>query len=45
MAATTTASGDRIDRVELHEFKYDVANIGLDASGNRSVARGATTDC
>ncbi|MCM0019886.1 MAG: hypothetical protein NBV67_07820 [Tagaea sp.] len=44
MAATTTASGDRIDRVELHEFKYDVANIGLDASGNRSVARGATTE-
>lgn len=44
MALTTTAKGDRIDQVELQEFKYSIENIGTDASGNRCVARGATTE-
>jgi L-alanine-DL-glutamate epimerase-like enolase superfamily enzyme len=44
MASTTTGAGDRIDQVDLHEFKYSIDNIGLDASGNRAVARGAVTE-
>jgi len=33
-----------ITRVELHEFVYSVANLGVDASGNRCPARGINTE-
>lgn len=32
--------GNRIARVEIHEFTYEVEGLGLDASGNRCVMRG-----
>lgn len=33
--------GSRIARVELHEFSYSVEGLGIDASGNRCVMKGA----
>lgn len=35
-----TRPGNRITRVELHEFTYEVDGLGLDASGNRCVMIG-----
>ena len=36
--------GSRIVKVELHEFGYAVDGLGVDASGNRCVARGARSE-
>src|SRR5689334_14554788 len=44
MQGTGTRSGSRIERVEIHEFSYSVDNLGLDASGNRCVMKGARSD-
>lgn len=40
---TGTRPGSRIARVEIHEFTYPVEGLGLDASGNRCVMKGATS--
>jgi L-alanine-DL-glutamate epimerase-like enolase superfamily enzyme len=44
MGTRHSGSGDRIDQVEIQEFTYSVENLGIDASGNRSVMRGATSE-
>lgn len=44
MQGTGTRPGSRIERVEIHEFSYSVDNLGLDASGNRCVMKGARSD-
>ncbi len=36
--------GSRIAKVELHEFGYAVDGLGVDASGNRCVAKGARSE-
>lgn len=36
--------GSRIERVELTEFTYRVDGLGVDASGNRSVAKGQSSE-
>lgn len=39
-----TRPGSLINRVELHEFAYTVADLGVDASGNRCPARGSSSE-
>ncbi len=41
---STPRPGSRITRVEIHEFSYRVEGLGFDASGNRCVAKGATSE-
>lgn len=43
-ASQQARPGDSIARVELHEFSYSVEGLGVDASGNRCAARGATSE-
>ena len=42
--STGTRPGSRIARIELHEFKYVVDNLGLDPSGNRVPMTGASSE-
>jgi L-alanine-DL-glutamate epimerase-like enolase superfamily enzyme len=41
---TAARPGSRITRVEIHEFEYKVEGLGRDASGNRCVMKGATSE-
>jgi len=41
---STPRPGSRITKVELHEFSYRVEGLGFDGSGNRCVAKGATSE-
>ncbi len=41
---TGTRPGSRITRVDIHEFTYPVEGLGVDASGNRCVMKGARSN-
>lgn len=44
MATASGSAADPIEQIEIQEFSYTVDNLGLDASGNRSVMKGARSE-